>query len=382
MPTYRIQTRRDSYANWSNSTQVLLEGEIAINTTDVSGAAIRFEASNDQLGAPLLIDQQCIKIGDGLNTWTNLNFVFAPGLNPSTTNTNNYAQTNSPSLKGIITLGEVGSSPNAVLVNAPTTVFDAFQVGVSGNPKTLTVRDEIDCVTLKASTKVETPTVEATNVTATGVVTAATVTADNLAGGIAPFLLPIGTVLPFAGPTAPAGFKLCDGLDMNTFDFKELHAVITNTYGGTAFLANTTDQSGATTTFKLPDLRGRVPAGSDHMNSGSAGIGSSGTSNLTSIGTALGTKGGSETHTLLTAEMPAHQHFLAAQASGSSSPGDPLSGTNTLASQQIQPSIAASNYTLRGTGGAATLGKSSSTGSGGSHDNVQPTIILNYMIKF
>ena len=73
-------------------------------------------------------------------------------------------------------------------------------------------------------------------------------------------------------------------------------------------------------------------------------------------GDVLGGSGGAETHTLSIAEMPAHTHSV--PASGSTLRGD--SGSE-----------AASN----------TSGTSGSTGGGGAHNNVQPTIILNYIIK-
>jgi hypothetical protein len=47
---------------------------------------------------------------------------------------------------------------------------------------------------------------------------------------------------------------LCDGSPVNTFTYQELHKVVTNTYGGTAYSLGTTDQSGVSTTFNLPPL--------------------------------------------------------------------------------------------------------------------------------
>lgn len=53
------------------------------------------------------------------------------------------------------------------------------------------------------------------------------------------------------------GFIECDGRELNTFEYRFLHAVISNTYGGTAYNAGTTDQAGVSTTFKVPDYRNK-----------------------------------------------------------------------------------------------------------------------------
>jgi microcystin-dependent protein len=108
-------------------------------------------------------------------------------------------------------------------------------------------------------------------------------------------------------------------------------------------------------------------------------------SNLSTIGTALGTAGGAETHTLTEAQLPAHRHFLAADDFGSGN----LFITGPTNSNQVRKGYDADgfstvndqDYTLSGTSTEATLGRSSSVGSGSVHNNVQPTIILNYMIK-
>jgi microcystin-dependent protein len=76
--------------------------------------------------------------------------------------------------------------------------------------------------------------------------------------------------------------------------------------------------------------------------------------------------------------MPAHQHFLAANAAiTDNSPA--LNNTQYI----LKDSSTGGNatYILNGTATVATVGLSSSTGGGGVHNNVQPTIILNYIIK-
>ena len=57
-------------------------------------------------------------------------------------------------------------------------------------------------------------------------------------------------------------WMICDGSsNLNTYTYRVLHAVISNTWGGTAYNAGTTDQNGETTTFTIPDLRGEFLRG-------------------------------------------------------------------------------------------------------------------------
>ena len=162
------------------------------------------------------------------------------------------------------------------------------------------------------------------------------------------YIMPTGAVLPYAGSSAPTGFLLCYGQAISRSTYADLFSAISTTYG-------TGDGS---STFNLPDLRGRVVAGQDDMGGSSADRLTDQTGGLN--GDTLGDTGGSETHTLTTAQMPAHTHTVAAQQQVS---GD---STNRGGSGQL--------------GAAATI-TSSSTGGDGAHNNVQPTIILNYIIR-
>ena len=161
-------------------------------------------------------------------------------------------------------------------------------------------------------------------------------------------VIPSGTLLPYAGSSAPTGFLLCYGQAISRSTYADLFSAISTTYG-------TGDGS---STFNVPDLRGRVVAGQDDMGGSSANRLTDQTGGLN--GDTLGDTGGSETHTLTTAQMPAHTHTVAAQQQVS---GD---STNRGGSGQL--------------GAAATI-TSSSTGGDGAHNNVQPTIILNYIIR-
>lgn len=157
--------------------------------------------------------------------------------------------------------------------------------------------------------------------------------------------IPEGSVIPYAGSAAPSGWLLCYGQAVSRTTYAALFAAISTTYG-------TGDGS---TTFNLPDLRGRVIAGQDDMGGVSANRLTNQSGGLD--GDTLGATGGAETHTLTTAQIPAHTH---------------------------------TTHTHSGSGGARsdvngdlreTSTNTGSTGGGGAHNNVQPTIILNYIIK-
>jgi microcystin-dependent protein len=199
---------------------------------------------------------------------------------------------------------------------------------------------------------------------------------------------PIGTIYPYAGTTAPTGYLLCEGnSNYNTYTYRSLHAVISNTYGGTAFNPGTTDQPGAVTTFKLPDLRGRTIAGLDNMGGTDAG--------RLDWANTLGGSGGTQTHTLTTAEMPSHTHTQEPHAHpqySHSHVGDGgdfalWTGAVTTAASgtgvNLPSGMSVASHT--GTTTAAnydTTAANLNTGGGQAHNNMQPTLLLNYIIKF
>lgn len=79
--------------------------------------------------------------------------------------------------------------------------------------------------------------------------------------------VPVGTILPYAGATAPYGYLLCDGSEQEIGKYRDLYNVIGDTYG-TPFRG----QSGLT--FVLPDLRGRFALGKHNMdNAGTVPLG-------------------------------------------------------------------------------------------------------------
>jgi microcystin-dependent protein len=136
-------------------------------------------------------------------------------------------------------------------------------------------------------------------------------------------------------------------IDANTFNFAATPggSNVGSVGGATGTTTATVAPHGVgngTTTFNVPDRRGR------------AGIGAGAGSGLTER--AAGATSGEETHLLTIAEMPAHDH------------GNPV--TNLIAASGL---AAGPNINIQ-TG-------AQSTGGGGTHNNMQPSIVLNYYIK-
>jgi microcystin-dependent protein len=185
-------------------------------------------------------------------------------------------------------------------------------------------------------------TLSATGVSA-GTYTSVTVdTKGRVTGGTNPTLatVPSGTLIDFAGTSAPTGYLACDGSAVSRTTYSALFAVISTTWGA----------GDGSTTFNLPDFRRRASVGS----------GGSGTGTL---GNAVGNTGGAETHTLSTTEMPSHTHNVA---------GKFRTATVTANSGRFEQ-------------GDASVGNSDvtsgSAGSGSSHNNIQPSAVVLKCIK-
>ena len=240
-----------------------------------------------------------------------------------------------------------------------------------------------------------------------------------------------GSVTQYAGSSAPSGYLLCQGQSLSTTTYASLFAVIGYTYGGSG------------TSFNLPDLQNRVSVGKRGDNTGTFG--------------SLNAKGGSETHSLTTAEMPSHTHvqdshnhtqnahnhtqdwhthaqdahahsvwdpghnhsqnahghnfsFGGTQYDGwqystafggsiSFAAGNAAGGTKTYIAGNTATNNAnttgigiynttATNQWTQATNQAstatnnATTATNQNTGGGGAHNNLQPYIVLNYIIKY
>ncbi len=161
---------------------------------------------------------------------------------------------------------------------------------------------------------------------------------------------PPGSIMMFGGSSAPSGYLLCDGSAVSRSTYSKLFTAIGTTYGS----------GDGSTTFNLPNLKGKVAVG---LNSAD-----------TSFDT-LGETGGEKRHTLTVTEMPSHTHTQDSHnhsTSGFYSAGS-VGTDNYSAASPVQ------NKTPRSTG--STTATNQNTGGGEAHNNLQPYIVLNYIIK-
>jgi microcystin-dependent protein len=210
-----------------------------------------------------------------------------------------------------------------------------------------------------------------------GIAVAGTLVNTVASTGISGFgATPIGGLMPYAGLTAPSGWILCYGQDISRTTYAALFAIVSTTYG-------TGDGS---TTFGLPDLRGRVIAGQDDMGGSSANRLTGVTGSLN--GDTLGAAGGTETHTLTTAQLASHTHT---GTTGNESTTETHSYLQTIANTTnttaagVGVDVVSSLTTTGATTGSQSANHTHSfttdaAGSGSAHPSVQPTFILNYII--
>lgn len=207
---------------------------------------------------------------------------------------------------------------------------------------------------------------------------------------------PAGVLSPFAGSAAPAGWLLAYGQAVSRTTYANLFAAIGTTYGA----------GDGSTTFNVPDLRGRVIAALDNMGGTDAG--------RLDWANTLGTNGGAQTVALAAGNIPTHTHAINhdhplggshSHTINISDPGhshtiDTLSRTKasgTTFNQNVVSFVADETQSTRSatTGISATSspaevdlgnftgtsGDGSPTLAGTAHQNMQPTILLNYIIK-
>lgn len=198
---------------------------------------------------------------------------------------------------------------------------------------------------------------------------------------------PTGSVQSFAGTTAPTGWLLCFGQAISRTDYADLFSIVGTTYG----------VGNGSTTFNVPDLRGRTIAGVDNMGGSAAGR-LSGTT-ITGGADAVGEVGGAQTHALSGAEISHRHNFIISimdnnymatgQMGGLLNAGAYRYSSGTWGS--AYPDGSAGNLVnTGGTGGVSvTTGRYASQGdtdtnsymNSSAHNNVQPTMVLNYIIK-
>lgn len=167
----------------------------------------------------------------------------------------------------------------------------------------------------------------------------------------------------FAGNFAPRGWMFCEGQSLPIANFSAIFSLLGTMYGGNG-----------TTTFNLPDLRGRVPVG--------VGQGPG----LPSI--TQGQMAGTAAHTLSLAEMPAHNHAATIQArlNGSAdgpttaSPSNAYPATGTRAAPMDNIYAATNPTVAMGTSAVSATATIANAGNSQPHNNMQPYLGIRYII--
>ena len=171
---------------------------------------------------------------------------------------------------------------------------------------------------------------------------------SNLTGG-----MPTGAIMPYAVTAAPSGYLLCDGSAVSRSTYSALFTVVSSLYGN----------GDGSSTFNVPDLRGRFMAGYNAA-----------TSRLTSVssdmvdGALIANTGGIQAVTITEAQLPAHTHD---QGNLHFINGGDASQSGVYAVHRSDPNGV--SVMIQGSTGA--------TGGGGVHSNIPPVIMVNYVIK-
>lgn len=156
--------------------------------------------------------------------------------------------------------------------------------------------------------------------------------------------LPIGTIVGYSSLNAPSGWLICDGSEVSRTIYSKLFEVIGTTYGS----------GDGSTTFNLPNYKGKVGVGYN--------------SSETEFNT-LGKTGGEKTHTLSGSEIPQHSHQMPMQA-----------GNDTI-ERQYNASWLDNQKGNQGDVNPTGI-RTSVYGGNQPHNNLQPYIVQTYIIKY
>jgi microcystin-dependent protein len=187
----------------------------------------------------------------------------------------------------------------------------------------------------------------------------------------------IGQIIMFAGNFAPRDWAFCDGELLPISQNQSLYSILGTTYGGDG-----------RTTFGLPDFRGRVPIGQGQGNGLTSRI--------------MGEQIGIEDITLSTAQMPIHSHAAKTTISGSSvtaklkassevgTTNVPLNnylakpsniGLQSINMYDSSADIEMASDAIEIDLSAVTANTTTDdTGGNSAHNNIQPSLVMNYII--
>lgn len=158
---------------------------------------------------------------------------------------------------------------------------------------------------------------------------------------------PVGVITAYAGDTAPNGWLLCDGSAVSRTTYANLFSVLGTKCGA----------GDGSTTFNLPNIKGRSLVGVDPDDTDF---------------NVVGKTGGEKTHTLTISEMPSHGHATAI-AINNQIAGGTYYYFNAVGTTSTPP-------TNTGTWSNSLVARN--TGGDGSHNNLQPYAAVNFIISY
>jgi microcystin-dependent protein len=155
-----------------------------------------------------------------------------------------------------------------------------------------------------------------------------------------------GEIRMWAGETPPNGWFICDGRIISRIQYVQLYSVIGTNYG----------EGDGSTTFNIPDLKGKVPVGKKSTDTDF---------------NKLGNQGGEKRHKLTADEsgVPEHYHPIKVRKRVG----------NNYSSSDVWGNSGGGEYTsFNGVEVRTNTPQNAST----AHNNLQPYIVLNYIIKY
>ena len=192
-----------------------------------------------------------------------------------------------------------------------------------------------------------------------------------------PYNIPLAGGMPFFGASAPnSSFAFPYGQAISRSIYSALFSLVGTTYGA----------GDGSTTFNVPDIRGRILAGKDDMGGSAANRLTNSGSGV--FGATLGATGGGETQTLSLSQLPTG--ITSANASQVVTVSSSISVPNASAFTDVGAISAGSGFYWRSSNAAAaaisssgnnSISVTSNNTSGNAHPNVQPTIICNYILR-